>query len=106
VFGDTVLVEFARILQENIKDVGFASRYGGQEFVAMIDKANKDDVLKILEKISEEYNDFSAKTINSNFTFSAGIVVDDKTLDLDEILATADDKLRQAKRAGKNQVVL
>ena len=106
VFGDTVLVEFAKILQENIKDVGFASRYGGQEFVAMIDKANKDEVLAIIDKIREEYNDFSAKAKNAKFTFSAGVLVDDKTLDLDEILATADDKLHQAKRAGKNQVII
>ena len=106
VFGDTVLVEYAKILQENVKDVGFASRYGGQEFVVMIDKANKDEVLNILEKIKEEYNDFSAKSKNAKFTFSAGVLVDDKSLDLDEILATVDDKLRQAKRAGKNQIVV
>ena len=48
----------------------------------------------------------SAKEKNAKFTFSAGIVVDDKSLDLDEILATADEKLLQAKRAGKNQVVV
>ena len=106
VFGDSVLVEFARILQENVKDIGFASRYGGQEFVVMIDKAKKDEVLNVLEKIREEYNDFSAKEKNAKFTFSAGVVVDDKSLDLDEILATLDDKLLQAKKAGKNQVVV
>ena len=44
VFGDAVLVEFARILQENVKDIGFASRYGGQEFIIMIDKAKKEEV--------------------------------------------------------------
>lgn len=106
VFGDAVLVEFARILQENVKDIGFASRYGGQEFIIMIDKAKKEEVLNVLDKIREEYNDFSAKEKNAKFTFSASIVVDDKSLDLDEILATADEKLLQAKRAGKNQVVV
>lgn len=105
VFGDSVLVEFARILKENIKDVGFASRYGGQEFVVMIDKTGKEEALSILEKVNEEYAEFSAKTKQAKFTFSAGLVVDDKTLDLDEILATVDDKLHQAKRAGKNQII-
>lgn len=104
VFGDTVLVEFSKILKENVKDVGFASRYGGQEFVVMIDNASKEETIALLEKVKEEFNDFSAKAKQARFTFSAGLVVDDKTLDLDEILATADDRLRQAKRAGKNQI--
>ena len=106
VFGDKVLVEFAKILKNNIDSIGFASRYGGQEFVLMVDKANKDEVLAILDKIKEEYNDFASKEKNAKFTFSAGVVVDDKSLDLDEILATVDDKLHQAKRAGKSQIVV
>lgn len=106
VFGDTVLVEFARILNENIQDIGFASRYGGQEFIVMIDKANQEEILEVLKKISEEYGDFGTKEKNKKFTFSAGVVVDDKSLDLDEILAATDDKLRQAKKAGKDQVIV
>lgn len=104
VFGDSVLVAFANILKQNVNNVGFASRYGGQEFVIMIDKASKQETLNILEKIKEDYSEFSAKIKQARFTFSAGLVIDDKTLDLDEILATADDKLRQAKRLGKDQV--
>lgn len=106
VFGDTVLVEFAKILQNNINDIGFASRYGGQEFVMLIDKANKEEVLNIIDKIKEEYNDFSTSAKNAKFTFSAGVVIDDKSLDLDEILATVDDKLHQAKKTGKNKVIV
>ena len=106
VFGDNVLVEFAKILQNNINDIGFASRYGGQEFVMLIDKANKEEVLNIIDKIKEEYNDFSTSAKNAKFTFSAGVVVDDKSLDLDEILATVDDKLHQAKKTGKNKVIV
>lgn len=105
VFGDKVLVEFSRILKENIGNMGFASRYGGQEFIVMIDNANKEDTLKMLEKVKEDYAKFSEESKQAQFTFSAGVVVDDKTLDLDEILGTADDRLRQAKRAGKNQIV-
>ena len=105
VFGDSVLAEFGKILKENVKNIGFASRYGGQEFAMMIDKASKKETLEILEKIKEDFAQFSARAKQARFTFSAGLVVDDKTLDLDEILATADDKLRQAKRSGKNQII-
>ena len=105
VFGDSVLVEFANILKKNVEDVGFASRYDGQEFVVMIDKLGKDETLGILDNVKEELGEFSTNIKQDKFTFSAGMVVDDKTLDLDEILATANDKLHQAKRAGKNQVV-
>ena len=55
VFGDKVLVEFSKIIKENIGNMGFASRYGGQEFVIMIDKASKQETLNILEKIKEDY---------------------------------------------------
>ena len=106
VFGDSVLVEFSRILRDNFQEKGVVSRYGGQEFMLMIDKANRDEVIAILEKVRDEYIDFAVKTKNAKFTFSAGIVVDDKSLDLDEILASVDEKLLQAKRAGKSQIVV
>ena len=72
----------------------------------MIYKLGKEETLNILEKVKEELAEFSTKTKQERFTFSAGMVVDDKTLDLDEILATANDKLYQAKRAGKDQVIV
>ena len=106
VYGDSVLVEFSKILKNNVDEVGFASRYGGQEFIVMIDKVGKEETLSMLGKIKEEFEDFAAQTKQAKFTFSAGVVVDDKSLDLDEILCTADDKLRQAKRAGKDKVIV
>lgn len=104
VFGDSVLVEFANILKNNVSNVGFASRYSGQEFIIMLDEMTKEETLDMLGKIKKEYEEFSENKKQTRFTFSAGLVVDDKTLDLDEILAVANDKLRQAKRAGKDQI--
>ena len=31
--GDYVLVRFAQVLEESVKDVGYAVRYGGDEFI-------------------------------------------------------------------------
>jgi PleD family two-component response regulator len=55
--------------------------------------------------VKAEFEAFSQNEKQTEFTFSAGIFEDDKTLDFDEILATVDDRLIQAKRNGKNQIV-
>ena len=104
-FGDKVITELASILSKNISDKGFACRYSGQEFIALFDGANKEEVLDIFAKVKAEFEAFSQNEKQTEFTFSAGIFEDDKTLDFDEILATVDDRLIQAKRNGKNQIV-
>lgn len=104
-FGDKVITELANILSKNISDKGFACRYSGQEFIVLFDGANKEEVMDIFANVKSELEAFSEREKQTKFTFSAGIFEDDKTLNFDEILATVDDRLLQAKRNGKNQIV-
>ena len=104
-FGDKVIVALANILSNNLSNNDIACRYSGQEFIILFDGVNKEGVMEIFAKVKGEFEAFSEEEKQTKFTFSAGILVDDKTLDFDELLATVDERLIQAKRNGKNQIV-
>ena len=50
-FGDTVLKQFAVILNETINDGVTACRYGGEEFLLLIPKKNKEEALSLVEDV-------------------------------------------------------
>lgn len=104
--GDYILVEIAAMLQESVKDCGFASRWGGEEFLliyrfGMQDAREKAE--KLLEDIREREFIYQDQTIHVTMTF--GIKEIEKDIPYEDIIKAADDNLYKGKNAGRNQVV-
>jgi diguanylate cyclase (GGDEF)-like protein len=95
--GDKALKSVAEVLQESVKGIGVAARYGGEEMVAaVIDK----DVLSVAEEIRQ-------KIINrAGVTASIGVSISYQGIDSETLINKADDAMYQAKRNGKNRVVI
>lgn len=55
--GDLVLMQFARIFREVIGEKGYAVRYGGDEFVLVLQNSEEEETLKVVEKIYENISD-------------------------------------------------
>ena len=49
--GDQVLRLVAKVLQENVRDVDLAARYGGEEMIAVLPGANLDVGAEVAERI-------------------------------------------------------
>jgi diguanylate cyclase (GGDEF)-like protein len=109
VAGDTLLAAFGALLNENTRQADVAFRFGGEEFCLLMPGSSADlaqrKVLKLLQAWRRRAFHFETGSLPAN-TFSAGVAdTADEGDSVERLLKVADDRLLDAKRGGRNQVV-
>lgn len=105
--GDQVIQFVAEKLKENIRTSDLLVRYGGDEFIVLIENIGMERALKIAEKIRCEI--YEAKSVDSircpdlKVSISIGVAIG--ATSWMALLEKADRALFQAKEQGKNKVV-
>jgi diguanylate cyclase (GGDEF)-like protein len=106
--GDEVLKTTAQVMQKNIRASDIAGRYGGEEFIILFSTVEKESIYQLAEKLRTKIKDETSKTIP--VTISIGVAADRLNADVEKgvmsLIKEADDCLYDAKRAGKNKVVM
>lgn len=64
VIGDKLLVDFAKILNENYKNYGFVGRMGGDEFIVVLENNDEEYILESIRLLQEKINE--ENDINNN----------------------------------------
>lgn len=104
--GDYILVQISEILNESVQNHGFASRWGGEEFLLIYELDFEEVVEKVkvlLEQIRNYEFQYNGQKMEITMTF--GIQEMKKGADYEEVIKIADDKLYRGKRSGRNQIV-
>lgn len=109
VFGSFVLANIGRIIRENIRQVDFAARYGGDEFMVVLTETGREGAIVFAERLrcAIESFVFQSGELSCRLTSSIGVAMGDLALaDLSgqDLVRRADHTLYAAKRAGKNCV--
>lgn len=111
-FGDEVLKQVAGIMKRIAGAKGTACRYGGEEFVILLDSDNVDYAMGVAERIRQTvestnvaYNSDSKVTLVS-VTISIGVSIWTSDMERVELIEHADKALYAAKHNGRNQVKL
>ncbi|MBI3252996.1 MAG: CHASE2 domain-containing protein [Candidatus Omnitrophica bacterium] len=107
--GDAVLRAVASIVKGNCRALDVAARYGGEEFILMLPGAGEEEAFKIAEKIRKSVQQKVFEHEKGNFSTSISIGVTPVGLsdrEVDAVIDRADRALYEAKRLGKNRVVL
>lgn len=105
--GDQVIEFVAEKLKENIRTSDLLVRYGGDEFIVLIENVGMERALKIAEKIRSEI--YEAKSVDNvrcpdlKVSISIGVAIG--ATSWMALLEKADRALFQAKEQGKNKVV-
>ncbi len=105
--GDIVLNKFAEILKTSIREVDYAARFGGEEFVCLLVNTDVKSALKVAERIREslaKYN-FSDIAPSLHATVSIGVSNFKQFNTIQETLMNADNRMYLAKQHGRNRVV-
>lgn len=106
-FGDTVLRNFARLMEANCRAGDMAVRLGGEEFVLMLPDSSATQALALAERVRSAMGRM-VHTIEEQpviCTVSAGVAVAERRgLSLDTLLRKADNALYLSKRSGRNRV--
>lgn len=104
--GDYVLVTLSDLIRENVKDCGFASRWGGEEFLLVYQLSHEAAIQKvqqIQERVREYDFTYEDKIIKVTMTF--GAEADDSTRPYEQRILTADGNLYVGKKNGRDQIV-
>lgn len=99
--GDRVLKNTASALASALADCGTVGRWGGEEFLVLLDTETLDEAAHALARAQECVDQESQNLI---VTFSAGIAAVGPDGDLDAALSQADKLMYHIKRFGKNGV--
>jgi diguanylate cyclase (GGDEF)-like protein len=106
VTGDEVLRETARRLVGSVRSYDFVGRYGGEEFLVVLNNCDAGRALSRAEELRRAVSEkpFRTQSGDLRVTMSAGLLVskDWGLLGVEQILNYADSALYAAKAAGRN----
>jgi two-component system cell cycle response regulator len=104
--GDSLLRDFASLLQETLRDVDLAGRWGGEEFMLILPGTDLTGGAQVAERVRAALASrmvlVDGTPIPVTASFGVASVPPAKTAS--ELFAAADAALYEAKRAGKNRV--
>lgn len=105
--GDYVLKHLASVIKGRIRREDIMARYGGEEFAIILPEIDHEHALVFAEKIRQlvERTRFEFEETEIPLTISIGVTTSTAELrSTEEFIKLADDRLYEAKRAGRNCV--
>ena len=107
--GDFVLKEVAALLNESMRKTDLVARWGGEEFVVLLDSTGAESAMQKANQLREQASELSFETELGNFSvqISFGVTIFPfDTRKTDEMVEKADQALYHSKKNGRNQVTL
>jgi diguanylate cyclase (GGDEF)-like protein len=106
--GDKVLIALSQLVKENFRKEDIVARFGGDEFLILIEHENLEKAKIASERLRNKINQFyiNLKNQKIGFTVSMGLAQIDKDDSPDIILTKADKAMYSAKEMGKNQLAI
>lgn len=104
--GDSVLVQVAQSIQQQLRAVDALFRYGGEEFLAVLPNTDKQQASLVAKRILNSLEQLKAQAADQEIqvTVSIGSAALNADDTLETLLQRADSALYRAKKQGRNQV--
>lgn len=105
--GDTALQHLAKAIQETLRPIDIAARFGGEEFVIILPDTSIDAAIETISRLQRALTKqfFLINNERLLITFSAGIALFRETEEQATVLNRADQAMYLAKKSGKNRVM-
>ncbi|HEX8874993.1 MAG TPA: GGDEF domain-containing protein [Nitrosospira sp.] len=106
--GDLVLRHVAERIRAAVRDLDVIGRFGGEEFVIVMANASRETASGIAERIREDISraPFHVKGFDIPVTISLGVAMLRQEECRESLLERADAAMYEAKRTGRNRVVI
>ena len=104
--GNEALRRVAQTIRETVRTVDFPARYGGEEFAVVVPQVDPASLAAIAERVRANIEKLPAPADGDRVTVSIGAAVfPEDGADREALFRTADERLYEAKEAGRNRVV-
>ena len=105
--GDRALVEVAKALSAELRPTDTLGRYGGEEFVAILDGANEAHAVQVATRLCRRVHRLEIMANEKMMlTISIGVALRRGGDDVESLVERADQAMYTAKLSGRNQVFL
>jgi diguanylate cyclase (GGDEF)-like protein len=109
--GDAVLRAVGRIVDDESREIDEPARYGGEEFVIALPETSLEGALEVAERIRSRIERQGIRLVQGRGRISVTASLGAATMgaaaeDVNGLIAAADEALYEAKRSGKNRVVV
>lgn len=103
--GDRVLSSFASNIGDRVRDQDVLIRWGGEEFVLLLPQTTQAGAVEMLERLRND--GFGLRPDGQPLTASIGLAErqSDQASLVEELLERADQRMYQAKQAGRNRIM-
>ena len=104
--GDQVLKFLAKTIKETVEGIGFAGRYGGDEFVMMVRNTEVNDPAKIaqdlINKLAEGFDADIGERLSVSVSIGIAVIKDNYNTRVEYLIGKADDAMYSVKKSGKS----
>jgi len=104
IVGDKILIEFAQLLQNSLRDGDILGRWGGEEFLIVLPHTQKEQAMILAEKLRQIVEDHVFTHVMHK-TASFGVCSLGEDITIESLVDNADIALYKAKKSGRNKVV-
>lgn len=105
-FGDKVLKQVAMQIAKNIRQTDIAGRYGGDEFLIVLQRATLDNAKAVAKKILNSIREINIENTSEKISLSIGIAKQSNESEVSEIIEKADKAMYYAKQTGGDKFSL
>ena len=105
--GDQVLRQLAECAKQSIREVDLIGRYGGEEFLIFLPETDLLTARRVAERLRASIEKMTIRVSDQELHVTVSIGVsrkDENTVELETLIARADQALYVAKHKGRNQV--
>lgn len=109
--GDYILKEFGKLILGSIrKSTDWVSRYGGEEFLIVLNNTNKEGAIVVSNKIKTLLKNkkfiYEDNEINITASFGVCCLKEGDKVTAKEFIKCADENLYKAKKTGRDKIVI
>ena len=104
--GDEVLSEIGMCINEIVREMDLAARYGGEEMAIIMPNANKDQAFRVGERIRKTIQQLKFDSLSVTVSIGTSEMERDTSCTAEDLIKKADLALYEAKETGKNRTVI
>ncbi|MCT7614215.1 PAS domain S-box protein [Aliarcobacter butzleri] len=103
--GDEVLIQFVEIINNSSRKNDILIRWGGEEFILVLQLNSENTLPKILENLRKAIEEYDFPKIGKKTCSIGGTIYQDNE-DIIKTIKRADEAVYEAKAAGRNKVII
>lgn len=107
--GDQILQHIAQALRRSLRDSDRVARWGGEEFLVLLDVLNEEEARQVAERMRTSLEaaplEYAGERVLATASFGVKVVAD-PSVRLEDAVIAADINLLKAKELGRNRVIV